>query len=183
MKVDLTETATPSKRSKRSILTVRCFGHFTVLRGSEVIEEREWGRRTSKRLMKFVALSPSHAISKDEVIDLLWGEADSQAANANFYRALYNLRRVLEPLAPHSAASYVIFEGGQLRLANGDVARVDIDDFTRKVDEGRRLARGGDKEAARGKLAAAVALYADDLSTEILTIGCAHDAINCAGCI
>jgi ATP/maltotriose-dependent transcriptional regulator MalT len=168
MKADLTETATPSKRSRKSILTIRCFGHFTVLRGSEEIQEREWGRRTSKRLMKFVALSPSHAISKDEVIDLLGGEVDSQAANANFYRALYNLRRVLEPLAPHSAANYVVFEGGLLRLANGDVARVDMDEFTRKVEEGRRLARSGDKEGARSKLAAATTLYVDDLSTDDL---------------
>ncbi|MBI3359703.1 MAG: hypothetical protein HY023_01160, partial [Chloroflexi bacterium] len=112
--------------------------------------------------------SPDHTLPKDAAIDLLWGEADPPAANANFYRALYNLRRTLEPMSPHSGANYLALEGGLLKLAGDGVHRIDVDDFVRGVEEGRALARAGDPAAARDRLSAAVRLYVDDLSTDDL---------------
>ena len=149
-------------------LTIRGFGNFTVWRGGRLIEEREWGRRKCKRLLKYIAFSPDHTLSKDIAVDLLWSEADPQAANANFYRTLYNLRRVLEPLSPHSGANYITLEGGLIRLAAETVLDTDVDEFARGVEEGRRLARLGERAAAHDKLAAATALYTDDLSTDDL---------------
>lgn len=149
-------------------LTIHGFGNFTVWRGSHLIEEREWGRRKVKRLLKYIAFSPEHTLSKDIAIDLLWADADPQAANANFHRTLYNLRRALEPLSPHSGANYVALEGGLIRLVAATVPNSDIDQFVQGVEDGRRLARNGDRVMARDKLAAAVALYADDLSTDDL---------------
>jgi len=149
-------------------LTIHGFGNFTVWRGSHLIEEREWGRRKVKRLLKYIAFSPEHTLSKDIAIDLLWGDADPQAANANFHRRLYNLRRALEPLSPHSGANYVALEGGLIRLVATTAPNSDVDQFVQGVEDGRRLARNGDRVAARDKLAAAVALYADDLSTDDL---------------
>ncbi|MBM4422252.1 MAG: tetratricopeptide repeat protein [Chloroflexi bacterium] len=149
-------------------LTIRGFGNFAVWRGSHLIEEREWGRRKCKRLLKYIALSPDRTLAKDIAIDLLWADADPQAANANFYRTLYNLRRVLEPLSPHTGANYVTLEGGLLRLVSETVLNSDVSEFARGVEEGRRLMRAGDRHAARDRLAAAIALYTDDLSTDDL---------------
>ncbi len=118
--------------------------------------------------MKYIAFSPDHTLSKDIAVDLLWSEADPQAANANFYRTLYNLRRVLEPLSPHSGANYITLEGGLIRLVAETVPDTDVDEFVRGVEEGRRLARLGERAAAHDKLAAATALYTDDLSTDDL---------------
>lgn len=149
-------------------LIIQGFGNFAVWRGSHLIEEREWSRRKVKRLLKYIAFSPQHTISKDMVVDLLWGDADPQAANANFHRTLYNLRRVLEPMSPHSGANYVALEGGLIRLAAETVPDSDVDKFVRGVEEGRQMARHGDRVAARDKLAAAAALYTNDLSTDDL---------------
>jgi DNA-binding SARP family transcriptional activator len=149
-------------------LLIHGFGNFAVRRGSHLVEEREWGRRKVKRLLKYIALSPEHTLPKDIALDLLWGDTDPQAANANFYRTLYNLRRVLEPLSPHSGANYIALEGGLIRLVVETVPASDVDDFVRGVEVGRRLARAGDRAAARDRLAAAVQLYSADLSTDDL---------------
>lgn len=148
-------------------LTIRAFGHFAVWRGEHLIEEREWGRRKCKRLMKYIVLSPGHTLTKDAVMELLWADAHPQAATANFYRAVYNLRRALEPLSPHSCANYIAVEGGLLRLVDESVQSIDVDEFVRDVEEGRRLARAGDP-AARDRLTAAAGLYTDDLSIDDL---------------
>jgi LuxR family transcriptional regulator, maltose regulon positive regulatory protein len=150
------------------LLTIRAFGSFSVWRGSDLIEEREWGRRKCKRLMKYLALSPGHTQPKDALMDVLWPEADLKAANANFYRTLYNLRRALEPLSPHSAADYVLLEGGLLRLAPEAIHTVDVDQFVEQLDAGRRLAHIGDEAAAQTCLLAGVRLYTGDLSTDDL---------------
>ena len=159
----------PPRRRPASVppLTIRGFGPFTVLRAGGAIEERDWGRRKCKRLFKYLVLSPGYSLPKDTLVDLLWGDADPQAANANFYRTLYNLRRVLEPLAPHSGANYLALEGGQLRLVGEVVKSVDVTEFVRSAEEGRRMARAGHPEAS-DRLAAAVQLYTDDLSTDDL---------------
>lgn len=163
------ETAAPRpKPPALPPLTIRGFGNFSVWRGSHLVEEREWGRRKCKRLMKYIALSPGHTLSRDSLVDMLFADAAPSAANANFYRTLYNLRRVLEPMSPHSGANYVTLEGGLLRLAPEAVQSVDVVEFERGVEEGRRLARAGDHAAARESLSAAVHLYVDDLSTDDL---------------
>ena len=149
-------------------LTIRGFGNFSVWRGDQLIEEREWGRRKCKRLIKYLALSPGRTLSKDTAVELIWGDSEPQAANANFYRTLYNLRRVLEPLAPHSAANYIALEGGALSLVAEFIAGIDVEEFVVGVEEGRKLARVGDRAGALSKLAAAVQLYQDDLSTDDL---------------
>lgn len=149
-------------------LTVRAFGNFAVWRGKELIEERAWGRRKCKRLLKYLALAPNHTLSKDAAVELLSADAEPQAANANFYRTLYNLRRVLEPLSPESGSNYIALEGGLVSLVAENVASVDADEFIRLVEEGRALTRQSAPQAAQEKFARAVQWYADDLATDDL---------------
>lgn len=149
-------------------LTIRAFGNFAVWRGQELIEERAWGRRKCKRLLKYLTLAPDHTLSKDAALELLSADAEPQAANANFYRTLYNLRRVLEPLSPESGSNYIALEGGLVSLVMENIASVDVDEFIRLVEEGRALTRLGAQAAAQEKFARAVQWYADDLATDDL---------------
>lgn len=149
-------------------LTFRCFGHFRVQRGETWLPEKAWRRRKTKRLLKYVVLSPHHTISKDIVIDRLWGDLDPAAANSNFYRTLYNARRVLEPQSPRSHSSYLVLKGGLLRLAEGVVQSVDLDDFTTDIEIARRALRQGDRITAQRRLEQATSLYTDDLFTDDL---------------
>ena len=158
---------TPHKQAPVPLLTIRGFGNFSLWRGAHLVEERAWGRRKCKRLLKYIVLSPDHTLSKDAATDMLWGDADPQSASANFYRTLYHLRRVLEPMSPHSHSHYITLEGGLLRLVSECVHSIDVDEFVRGVEAGQRAARSGDP-AAWDQLSAAVRLYADDLSTDDL---------------
>ncbi|MBI5030091.1 MAG: tetratricopeptide repeat protein [Chloroflexi bacterium] len=163
-------TLPTSRRTQAFVpqLTIRVFGNFCVWRGEQLIEEREWGRRKSKRLLKILALSPGHALPKDMIVELMWGDADPQAANANFYRTLYNLRRVLEPLAPHSGANYITLDGGVVALTNELIARIDVDEFVFGVEEARKFARLGNRTMALNTFVSVAELYKDDLSTDDL---------------
>lgn len=149
-------------------ITLRAFGNFSVWRGDELVAERAWGRRKCKRLLKYLALAPNHTLSKDAAVELLSAYAEPHAANANFYRTLYNLRRVLEPLAPESGSNYIALEGGLVSLVMENIARIDADDFTRAMEAGRVHARQGDFVAARQEFSNAVELYADDVATDDL---------------
>lgn len=160
-------TSRHSKMPAMPLLTIRAFGNFTVWRGQQRIEEREWGRRKSKQLLKYLVLSPDHTLPKDVAIDLLWPEAEPQAGSANFYRTLYNVRRVLGPSEAESRINYIALEGGLLRLVGEKVQSVDVDEFVHCVEGGRQLARVGDR-AAWDQLSTAVRLYTDDLSTDDL---------------
>jgi DNA-binding SARP family transcriptional activator len=159
-----------SRRKSSSVppLTIRAFGNFAVWRAEEMIEERAWGRRKCKRLLKYLALSPGHTLSKDAAIELLSAEAEPQAANANFYRTLYNLRRVLEPLSPESCANYIALDGGLVSLVMENVQEIDVDEFERAVEQGHALARQKNYARAEEKLVCAVRLYGDDLTTDDL---------------
>lgn len=118
--------------------------------------------------MKYLALAPNHTLSKDAAVELLSADAEPHAANANFYRTLYNLRRVLEPLAPESGSNYIALEGGLVSLTLGNIARIDVDDFSRAIEAGRVHARQGNFVAARQEFSNAVELYADDIATDDL---------------
>lgn len=149
-------------------ITLRAFGNFSVWRGNELVAERAWGRRKCKRLLKYLALAPNHTLSKDAAVELLSADAEPQAANANFYRTLYNLRRVLEPLAPESGSNYIALEGGLVSLVMENIAQIDVDNFTRAMEAGRAFMRQRNFVAARQEFSNAVELYADDIATDDL---------------
>jgi DNA-binding SARP family transcriptional activator len=113
-------------------------------------------------------LTPGHSLSKDALLDRLWGDADSQAANANFYRTLYHLRRVLEPNAPPSGSSFLVFENGLLRLRPEAIGRFDLRDFDLCLEGSRRALPAGQAQQALAQLDAAINLYTDDLATDDL---------------
>lgn len=149
-------------------LTIYCFGHFRVKQGETWLPEKVWQRRKSKRLLKYIALSPHYTLSKDQLVDRLWGDLDPEAANSNFYRTLYNIRRVLEPQAPRSYSNYLVLEGGLLRLAEGVVQQVDVTDFLENLEAARLAWRKGDLAGAHHHFELAVNLYTDDLLTDDL---------------
>ncbi len=148
-----------------SPLTIRCFGHFRVQQGDTWLPEKVWRRRKSRRLLQYIILSPNHTISRDQLVDRLWSDLNPNAANSNFYRTLYNTRRVLEPQAPRSHSSYLVLKRGMLRLDKGRVQSIDVDDFTAEIEIARQALRQDNFVAAQHSLEAAVGLYTDDLLT------------------
>jgi LuxR family transcriptional regulator, maltose regulon positive regulatory protein len=147
-------------------LAVYCFGSLRIKQGDRWLPEKVWRRRKAKRLLKYVILSPSHTVSRDEIVDRLWGDLDPAGANSNFYRTLYDVRRILEPQAPRSHSSYLVLAGGLLRLEEAGVQSIDLDEFVAGAESGLRALRQGDVAGARSGLETAVALYSGDLFSD-----------------
>ena len=128
-------------------MQVRLFGELEAVAAGVPVPVRGAKQRA---LLALLALRPGQPVSADRLIDVLWG--DGQAANpANALQAqIGQLRRTL------GAAAILTTEAGYALAAGPD--EVDVVRFGQLVAEGRRLAAGGEMEAASAVLGEALGL-------------------------
>src|SRR5512133_1709489 len=129
-----------------SELRIHLLGRFEVLRDGVPIPPQSWRRRRPADLLKLIALSSDHRLSRERVIDALWPDKDPGAGANNLHRALYDLRLILGDRSVDIAGAYVVLDPN---------AWVDVDAFEQAVT-------CGDAEKRRE----AVALYRGDLAPE-----------------
>ncbi|HEY8684178.1 MAG TPA: BTAD domain-containing putative transcriptional regulator [Chloroflexota bacterium] len=78
-------------------LKIQLLGRFRVTVGPVTLEERDWHLRKAAMIVKLLALAPNHRLHREQVIDLLWPELASKAAENNLHHALHVARRTLDP--------------------------------------------------------------------------------------
>jgi len=149
-------------------LTFRCFGPLQVIRGDSPIPESAWRGQRAKRLLRYLLISPDHALMRDQVMDRMWPDLDPEIASRNLYRVIYDLRRALHPGNASQTSGYVRLEGERVRLDTERIAEVDITTFRHDVVQGLQAVRQRDEQKARKMLQRAVELYTDDLFTDDL---------------
>lgn len=89
---------------------VGLFGSFRVEVDDRALRDADWPRRRPLELVQLLALTPGHALLRDQVIDALWPQLDIDAGAANLRKAAHHARQVLgDPDA-------VVLRGGQVRL-------------------------------------------------------------------
>ncbi len=137
------------QRQDLPCLRICCLGHFKVYVGDRLIQENEWQRRKVKSLLKYLATCRDHTATKDEVVELLWGDQTPDAARGGLRTALHLLRRALEPDSHSRFSKYVTSDQGLLSLRPEAVQSVDLDTFMRHVAAGQRAEQLGDLELAR----------------------------------
>lgn len=97
-------------------------------------------------------------------MDLLWPEADADAANRDFRVALHALSQALDPDRPKNASARWIERRGSSYLLRADESlRCDADEFERLVDI---AAQTEDKTRAADHLRRAITLYRGDYLEE-----------------
>ncbi|MFL5807791.1 MAG: LuxR C-terminal-related transcriptional regulator [Roseiflexaceae bacterium] len=112
------------------VVRVWLLGGLRVSVGSRSIEEEEWHLRKARSLLKLLALAPGHRLHREQAMELLWPGLDPEAAANNLHHTLHVARRVLEPVAPASAASdYLHLWGERLALCPGGPLWVDVEAF------------------------------------------------------
>ena len=133
-------------------------GGFRVSVGSSrSIGEEEWRLKKAGGLLKLLALAPAHRLHREQAMDLLWPELDSEAAANNLHHALHIARRTLEPSAPAGTASgYLHLRGESLALSPAGPVWVDVEAF----EEAATTARHALEPAA---YRAAIDLYSGEL--------------------
>src|SRR5262249_38792780 len=80
-----------------SRLEIHLLGPFRIAVDGAPVEERQWARRKPKLLIKLLALQPHHQLHREQIIEFLWPELDSEAAGANLHKTVHLARRALEP--------------------------------------------------------------------------------------
>ncbi|MCX5006748.1 AAA family ATPase [Streptomyces sp. NBC_00638] len=123
------------------LLRLHLFNGFRATRdGGPALAER-WPRPSARALVKLLAVSPAHRLHREQAMSVCWPDADPQAAAGSLRVALHAARHALEPeLAPRASSSYLISDGGLLRL---DPATVWIDADEAETSARAALADGG----------------------------------------
>src|SRR5262245_43541317 len=76
-------------------LDVRLLGRFEVAVDAEPVAASAWGHRRAEDLVKLLALSPAHRLTRDEVVEALWPHLGAKAGVANLHKAAHYARRAL----------------------------------------------------------------------------------------
>jgi DNA-binding SARP family transcriptional activator len=58
-----------------------------------------WHLRKAAMIVKLLAPAPNHRLHREQVVDLLWPELTSKAAENNLHHALHVARRTFDPSA------------------------------------------------------------------------------------
>src|ERR1700744_4982003 len=90
--------------------SLRILGPVQVCQGEQRLA---LGGPRQLALFAFLVLHPNRAVSRDELIDALWGPARSDADN-RLQRAIARLRRALEPINGGAGTRLQTVKGGYL---------------------------------------------------------------------
>ncbi len=143
-------------------LEIRLLGPFRIAVGGVAVEERAWGRRKSKTLIKLLALQPHHQLHREQMMELLWPEQEPEAALNNLHKTIHAARRALEPALKSGAESrFLVTQDQQISLRAVGGLWIDVEAFERQGSEALKS-----DDLAAGE--AALALYEGELLGEDL---------------
>jgi DNA-binding SARP family transcriptional activator len=105
-------------------------------------------------------------MQRDGLAEVLWPEADPQAAANRLYVLVHALRRVVEPSQEGRRWVFVCSDGDRYYFNRDAPYRLDVEEFREYVSLGGRRERAGDTTAAMDAYEAAANLYRGDLLEE-----------------
>jgi predicted ATPase/DNA-binding SARP family transcriptional activator/DNA-binding CsgD family transcriptional regulator len=132
---------------------VKLLGRFTISVGSRTISQDEWRLRKAANLIKLLALAPGHRLHREQLMEALWPDLETNAASNNLRRVLHSTRKTLDPAV---GSRYLASEEGWLALCPGGKLWVDVDSFEEAAATARR-----EREPAAYR--AALELYTGEL--------------------
>jgi predicted ATPase/DNA-binding SARP family transcriptional activator len=148
----------------RSGLRVHALGSLRVEVGSTGEPMRRWGgpkagNRQAEAVFGLLFDRADRGATKDEIIELIWPDAELREAEQPFHRTLLGLRTALAAAAGDSGAATVVFRNDRYALADGTVGWSDVGAFEVLI----ATAQGAvDPDAAIGHLEQARRLYRGD---------------------
>jgi two-component SAPR family response regulator len=123
------------------VLQIQTLGGFCLWRNGVEIEPAAWGREKALHLFQFLVTTrrrTSH-LHKEQIIDRLWPELDSEEGDRDFKVALNAIFKVLEPERPPRAESRFIQRQGLVYSLNLAEVAVDADAFENLIALGNKF--------------------------------------------
>ncbi len=140
-------------------------GALDVRIGGQRISDRAWRTSKAKELFSLLLMHRERSMGRDEIIELLWPDAEPGSGISNFHFTLHSLRRALASTKATSAPT-VRTEGGY-QLVSTDRSPIDVDVFALLLHEANRFRRVGRDDDAARLFRAGTALYRADLLTDL----------------
>jgi LuxR family transcriptional regulator, maltose regulon positive regulatory protein len=141
-------------------LHIRTLGSFGIWRGDQEVRDRDWRSSKARQLFQLLVTERGRALSRDQVIDVLWPEMEPDPASNNLRVTINRLSKALEPDRPEGAPpAYLIQQSETYSLNTESDLEIDAVVFTSAVEEGRQAHQRGQRPAAVAALRRAVGLY------------------------
>jgi DNA-binding SARP family transcriptional activator len=135
------------------LLSIGLLGGFQVERAGAALAVSGWQRRSAKTLTKLMATSPGHTLHREQILDILWPEADVESALNSFGKALHAARHAFEPGLPRRMDSaYLLLKDAVLALSTEHVT-IDADRFEQLAENALRTHDIAAYESALGAYA------------------------------
>ena len=119
-----------TQMGEKSRLRIALLGGFRVWVDSHLIPVGAWKRRKVQALVKLLALTSKHCMHREQIMALLWPEAEVESARNSLRQTLHLARQVLKN-AGHSDSGIFIDHNGLLCLTSEGETWVDADAFER----------------------------------------------------
>src|SRR5215813_13489480 len=98
-------------------LTIRLLGPYELFVDNAPVASDRWPRRKPKLIVKLLALQPRAQLHREQIIDMLWPDADFEAGANNLHKAIHAARRALEPnLKSGSRSQFIITRENHVAL-------------------------------------------------------------------
>jgi len=148
-------------------MQVRLFGWFLAEIDRQPIE---WVRRRDRQIFKYVALQPNGTVSRAEIGQVFWPDAERHLVAQSLRTACSNIRKAI--------AHIVGFKEVESYFRAGDELSIDLDNVIVDVNRFVLHANDADEQYNRGELRAAYAHYrsAARVYRGDLLIGDAHES-------
>ena len=100
---------------------VHLLGRFEVAVDTRPVPAHAWGHRRAEDLVKLLALSPGHRLTRDEVVEALWPRLTATAGVANLHKAAHYARKAL------GWPEAIMLRRGVVELAPGHRVETDVE--------------------------------------------------------
>jgi DNA-binding SARP family transcriptional activator len=148
--------------ARGSDVEVRVLGGFTVL--VDGAPAPTWQSRKARDLLRILVARRGRMVSRDELCEMLWGEADVDAEKLahRLAVALSTVRGMLDP-GRRAPQDHFITSGPTSLCLNVDRATVDVEVFLAHARHALRLGRDGADDDARAVLLSVEQMYVGEV--------------------
>jgi len=119
------------------ILWIALLDGLRVWVGPHLIPDEAWKRRKVQALIKLLALESRHRLHREQLMELLWPEAEIEAARNNLRQTLHLARRILKSEA-YARLGVLTDHNSWINLSHEGQVWVDVDAFETAAAEARR---------------------------------------------
>jgi DNA-binding SARP family transcriptional activator len=154
----VTAMTAAASRPAAPALAVHLLGRFRVSLDGVTVDQ--WPSGRGRSLFKYLLVHRDLWPQREALMEAFWPDASPAAARNSLNVAVHGLRRALRAAAD---VPVVVLRDGAYRLAEDLTLWVDVDEFERHADAGRRLEAAGGHAGAVAEYQLAASLYRGDL--------------------